>query len=302
VAPSGNPGGSTRDNDLAGVAAASPTTAWAVGRYYNGTAESTMIETLTGGVWEQESSPNPGGSTHNNFLNAVAATSATNAWAVGDYSTTNSNLLTLIVRWNGTTWSQVPSPSPSTSLNELLGVAATSANNAWAVGLYANSHNALQTLIEHWNGTAWKRMPSPDPGGSTRSNIIYAVAAGSASNAWAVGGYFNSGGANVPLAEHWTGTSWKAVPTPSIGTPAGGSLAGVTVLSGRSAWAVGSYSSGTNHTLAEHWNGASWHRTPTPDLGSFNIFSAVASAVGTVWAVGSYNVGGPSLTLALHCC
>jgi hypothetical protein len=30
-------------------------------------------------------SPNPGGSSDGNFLDAVAATSSTNAWAVGDY-------------------------------------------------------------------------------------------------------------------------------------------------------------------------------------------------------------------------
>jgi hypothetical protein len=301
VLPSGNPGGSSRDNDLAGVAATSAHTAWAVGRYDNGVADQTLIQTLVGGVWEQESSPNPGGSTRNNFLNAIAATSAKNAWAVGDYSSTGSNLLTLIAHWNGTSWSQVPSPSPSATLNELLGVAATSARNAWAVGLYANSHNSLQTLIEHWNGTSWKRVPSPNPGGSTRNNVVSAVAASSASNAWAVGGYFSSSGANVPLAEHWNGKAWKAVPTPSLGTPASGALGGVTVLSGRDAWAVGT--SGGNRTLAEHWTGSAWHRIPTPNLGSFSELSGVAaSSPATIWAVGGYNTGGPMLTLALHCC
>ena len=30
-------------------------------------------------------SPNPGGSSHGNYLSGVAATSSTNAWAVGNY-------------------------------------------------------------------------------------------------------------------------------------------------------------------------------------------------------------------------
>src|SRR2546430_11599041 len=40
---------------------------------------------------------------------------------------------TLILHWNGTTWAHVPSPNPA-SFNNLTGVTATSASNAWAVG------------------------------------------------------------------------------------------------------------------------------------------------------------------------
>ena len=40
----------------------------------------------------------------------------------------------LIVRWNGSSWQKVASPSPSSIGNVLSGVAATSAGNAWAVG------------------------------------------------------------------------------------------------------------------------------------------------------------------------
>jgi hypothetical protein len=304
VVPSSNPGGSTHNNDFAGVAAASPTTAWAVGWYSNGTADQTLIETLVGTVWEQESSPNPGGPTQGNVLNAVAATSAKNAWAVGYYSMSGPKFLTLIERWNGTTWRRVPSPSPGATESQLLGVAATSASNAWAVGYFVDSHSALQTLIEHWNGTAWKRVPSPNPGGSTHDNVVHAVAVSSASNAWAVGGYFNSVGHNEPLAEHWNGKAWKLAATPSLGsTASGGALAGVTILSGRNAWAVGTVLKGGNRTLALHWNGSRWHLVATPDLGSYNVLIGVASSgSATVWAVGDYNIGGPSLTLAIHCC
>jgi hypothetical protein len=46
-----------------------------------------------------------------------------------------------------TTWTTVPMVFATSS------VAATSASNAWAVG-YTNG----KTLIERWNGTAWKRV------------------------------------------------------------------------------------------------------------------------------------------------
>jgi len=65
---------------------------------------------------------------------------------------------------------------------------------------------AAPALIEHWNGTAWKRVPSPTP--DTPKNlpmgpkVLTSVAATSATNAWAVGYYFN-GAANQALALHW---------------------------------------------------------------------------------------------------
>jgi len=80
----------------------------------------------------------------------VAATSASNAWAVG-----NTSSGTLIVRWNGTAWKRVPSPGRAGSL--LYGVAATSARNAWAVGDTSKiNHGSSETLILRWNGTSWK--------------------------------------------------------------------------------------------------------------------------------------------------
>lgn len=78
-------------------------------------------------------------------------TSAQDAWAVGALGTLPVSK-TVIVHWNGKTWTKVPSPSPPQS--GLADVAATSADNAWAVGTYGITHP--KTLILHWNGTAWK--------------------------------------------------------------------------------------------------------------------------------------------------
>ena len=54
----------------------------------------------------------------------------------------------------------MPSPNPSAG-SVLDGVAATSAGNAWAVG--STPSLAGSTLILHWNGKAWTRVPSPKP-------------------------------------------------------------------------------------------------------------------------------------------
>ncbi|HXP19427.1 MAG TPA: hypothetical protein VN840_07260 [Streptosporangiaceae bacterium] len=59
----------------------------------------------------------------------------------------------------------------------------------------------VQTLIEHWNGKAWSHVPSPNPAGSTYSNVLDGVASSSSTNAWAVGYYFD-GAAYQTLAAH----------------------------------------------------------------------------------------------------
>jgi len=138
-----------------------------------------------GTAWKQVPSPNPGSAS--NGLNGVAVISSRRAWAVGSYSNgTTDQARTLILRWNGTAWKKVRSPNPGSAFNTLTGVAATSASNAWAVGFYDNGVGTpYRTLIVHWNGTAWKRVPSPNP--SRFADVLNGVAATSARNAWAVG-------------------------------------------------------------------------------------------------------------------
>jgi hypothetical protein len=53
---------------------------------------------------------------------------------------------------------------------------------------------AAQTLAERWNGRSWKRVPSPDPGGSANVNVFSAVGASSSANIWAVGFYDTGSG------------------------------------------------------------------------------------------------------------
>src|SRR6266550_149132 len=63
-------------------------------------------------------------------------------------------------------WSVVPSPNGSSS-SGLSGVAVVSASDIWAVGSSGNQMSGAQTLIEHWNGSSWSVMKSPNPGSSS---------------------------------------------------------------------------------------------------------------------------------------
>src|SRR2546422_923441 len=141
------------------------------------TAEVAEAAGLTGGKWSIVPSPNVGSSFDQ--LNGVTAVSASNIWAVGD-DYTNGVVQTLIEHWNGTRWQVVPSTNAGSVDDVLLGVAAVSASNIWTVGYDQRGNGAVQTLIEHWNGTSWQVIPSPNAG--SVYNILPGMAAISASN------------------------------------------------------------------------------------------------------------------------
>jgi hypothetical protein len=100
---------------------------------------------------------------------------------------------------------------------------------------------------------------------------------------WAVGS--NSDG---PLAVHFNGTNWKAVPTPTLTQPA--AFAGVAAVASNDVWAVGyqeTSSKGSDQPLIEHWDGTSWSVVSSPKLPQGGSLGAVtAISTNNVWAVG----------------
>jgi len=301
-------GPSATASALYGVAAVSATSSWAVGAATDdGVVTQTLIERWNGASWRRVFSPNPGGAPGVSSLAGVAGYSRSSAWAVGSYIT--SNIIepmfyqTLIEHWNGKAWRQTASPSPGHADSFLLGVAVSSRSSAWAVGAYEDDNGYAQTLIEQWNGTSWTQVPSPNPGGPLRSNVLYGVSAISPSNAFAVGTYVN-GRVDETLIEHWNGVRWTRVSSPNgPNRPAGSFLYSVAAVSASSAWAVGTwFGAGLDHALIERWNGRVWKRVPSPNPGGpsdTNLLSAVAARSSrSAWAAGfSEKAGSPERTL-----
>src|SRR5581483_198587 len=124
-------------------------------------------------------------------------------------------------------WTQVTSPDIGSSDNVLHSVAANSASDIWAVGHFApdSNPNITQTLVNHFDGTAWSVVPSPNVG--TLANAFYSVTVKSG-KAFAVG-YFLDDTTFTPraLIEAWDGTQWTVVSSP----PAKGVLFSVSALS-----------------------------------------------------------------------
>ena len=113
-------------------------------------ATTTQTEAAASTGWQVQPSPNVG--ITSSVLTGVAATSAIDAWAVGQYYN-GATYQTLIEHWDGTAWVVQPSPNVGNSVNVLYGVAAPSGTDAWAVGDYTvNGTSGVtghRTLIEH---------------------------------------------------------------------------------------------------------------------------------------------------------
>ena len=237
MVPSPNVG--TTYNYLNGVAAVSSNDIWAVG--VSSGPYQMLIEHWDGSEWSVVPSP-PVGGEGLSWLNAVTAISSNDVWAVGDYYNFPGDD-TLTIHWDGTEWSVVPSPNVGTGTNDLKGVSAISSNDVWAVGYYhLEPAGGYYALIEHWDGTAWSVVPSPDPNPGAHPLVLNAVAAISSNDVWAVGYYspYSTGA----LLEHWDGDEWSVAPGPEV-TVGYNILQAVAAVASDDVWAVGSSSDGT---------------------------------------------------------
>jgi hypothetical protein len=222
----------------------------AVGFYVDNTGERTLIEQWNGGSWQVISSPSAGTS---DDLYGVVALSASDIWAVGEVGGSGK-----FVHWDGTSWSIVTSHSIGVGPG-LTAITGLSSKNLWSVGEYEDPNTfTFQTLVEHWNGTKWKVVSSPNVG--TGDNDLTGVVAVSSNDIWVVG-YSCSvslcfgSGLKQTLIEHWNGSSWNIIPSPNVGSGTNVLNAVVNLPLNNSVWAVGAYtnSGGNDQTLVEFY-------------------------------------------------
>src|SRR5262249_27172376 len=244
------------------------------------------------GSWIAAPSANP--STTFAYLSGVAAVPGTNtAWAVGGaIAGDSSNVIQpLVERWDGSSWSVVPSPTVTTIGHaDLKGIAVVSAADIWAVGdtsAFVTLHS--QPVIEHWDGGSWSLIPNPTiPEGGR----LQAVTAISSTDIWAVGTRFDAQFTELGLAGHWDGLSWSVVPM-APPNPQGllQEMQGVSAVSPTDVWAVGHalpVPDGPSSSQIEHWNGMNWSLVPSPNpqSGDNQLNGVVALSAANAWAVG----------------
>jgi hypothetical protein len=228
-------------------------------------------------------------------VNGIDALSPDDAWAVGILRGVPQQVATL--HWDGTAWTTIPGANPNAGDDNVLSaVAAVAADNVWAVGYTSHTVRAQavqrdvhRTLIEHWDGTSWTAVPSPNVGKG--SNVLVSIAAAGPDDVWAVG-YTAKTKKRTTLVIHWNGASWSVVPSPSPGSKSNG-LLGVAAAAGGEVWAVGYRSSGRGyHPLRLHRLAGTWTVVgASGDARGERVLTSVSLDASGAWAAGYATVG-----------
>jgi len=203
----------THEGWLTSVSAIAPDDVWAVGSTnYVGQG---LIEHWDGTTWTQTLLQDAV------FLRSVTAINQSDVWAVGQLPHDSEGDYTYAVHFDGSSWTQVPTPSPlqrhTSDQNWLTSVTALASDDVWAAGIMRDPDYGIldRTLIEHWDGTTWTVVPSPRQGDNV-NNDFWGIVAFDPSNVWAVGSLGNDPDF-APLIEHWDGTAWTPVAPASTG-------------------------------------------------------------------------------------
>ena len=253
---------------------------WAVGVYDKVATRrrGALIERWDGKTWTPQLIPGP------IDLQAVGATSANNAWAVGNSGVGN-NAEPVILHWNGATWQTQPSPPPvgPRGFANLTAISAFSQAEAWAVGTSTRSG----TLAERWNGSTWRLYPVPSPHhfGAYLDGVVTLAP----DDAWASGNAFSARGRERALIEHWDGTAWRPVALPRPLPHHQDSLEAIAGTSPANIWAVGSFEDrGTLRGMAMHWNGITWRvlRMHSPPRQNVILNGLTVTPGSHAWATG----------------
>jgi hypothetical protein len=140
-------------------------------------------------------------------LTGVTCTNTTRCVTVGFRRGpgTVAQLSAIAEQWNGRRWSVVSTPAPAGQYPSwiLSGVSCAGANNCFAVGFAGtiafSTAAERQPLVEHWDGTQWSIMDTPNPSAPNNAELN-GVTCPNPTTCYAVGEYQSSAATNT-LAE-----------------------------------------------------------------------------------------------------
>jgi hypothetical protein len=238
---------------LRGLDVVSPTEVWVAG--YSGSAAT--VAQWKNGTWTTRYTQASTGR-HLTVFEAIAVDGSGKVWAVGwdrDYDAPGRPVSSLVVHFNGTSWTRETTPNPA-NRNTLMDVALAN-GEVFAVGVAQDTSGGgitPRSLMLRRQSTGWSSLTVPQGEAGSQDQLL-SVAAVSSTSVWSVG-YYNSpsSGLYEPLLVHWTGNGGAGILAVSHPSPAltGSALAsGVSATSAGNLWAAGYTSppSGGNATL-----------------------------------------------------
>jgi hypothetical protein len=248
--------------------------AWAAGYQNSGIDPLTMH--WDGERWSVVLTPAPASSP---ILYGLDATASDDVWAVGSFA----------LHWDGTHWTEVETADTGAISEVFYGISAVAPDDVWAVGYQLLESGDSDSLIEHWDGTAWTVVEAALPPVGEVS-VLFEVSALSPTDAWAVG-WYGDPFPSRPMVQHWDGMSWSLMQTPSY--PGGATLLGVEVIASDDAWAVGGFATleGNARPITLHWDGSSWTEFPAPNPDNVGLLTVTEVSPTQIWAAGGYSAG-----------
>jgi hypothetical protein len=237
-----------------GLDVVSPTEVWVAG--YSGSAAT--IAQWKNGTWTTRYTQASTGR-HLTVFEAIAVDAAGQVWAVGwdrDYDAPGRPVSSLVVHYNGTSWTREATPNPA-NRNTLMDVVALANGEVFAVGVAQDTSGGgitPRSLMLRRTGGTWSSLTVPK-GETGSQDQLLSVAAVSSTSVWSVGYYSSpSSGLYEPLLVHWTangGAGTLAVSHPSPALTVSALTSGVSATSAGNLWAAGYTSppSGGNATL-----------------------------------------------------
>jgi hypothetical protein len=239
-----------------------------------------------GASWTIVPTPQPGNGIGRLF--AIDAAAPNDVWATGTFGDIQGSYFSLILHWDGTSWSMATHDCHT--YGGLTGIAVVSPTDVWAVG---------DATTCHFDGKRWMLVPSPQPR-PEYYEIAYPledVSAAAPDDVWAVGARITDNGWQIAwqsIAEHWDGSQW----TLTTFVP-GTLLRGVEAVSTDDVWGVGTNSFGP---MIVHYDGSEWSTVPTPEWGrggrlagmdvvSNDLRASPIKGPGSLWAAGNYYPG-----------
>ncbi len=319
IEPSPNP----EDADVArlyAVTVLAPDDIWAVGLWractdcapFENTQEYSLVMHYDGSAWAVAPSPspvNPVGDARVSLAD-VDAVSPDLIYAAGSYNfSTILSPDTFVLRWDGSSWSQLASPGQSgfgASGYLLEAVHAVNAENVWFGGQFPGPYIGVTDPIPvamRYDGNDFEVMPLPRIPTVIAAHRVRAMDASGADDVWAVGAAGGGGVAvGVNYVARWDGSSWAHMPTPSPGF--GENLYAVAALAPDDVWAAGRYQHVVDGMVVTepmylHWDGGDWtvHEGPAfandlIALGPDDIYGVGGAAV-VHWDGESWSLAAP---------
>lgn len=232
----------------------------------------------------------------------VVADGTDDVWAAGEVGTHAK-----AQHWDGAAWTSWTLPGLPAGEQDVTasGIARIADDDVWVVGTLDNAAGAERAFSEHWDGTAWQRVPLPAVHGATTQ--LSSVSGTATGDVWAVGSSFDQQTClTIGYVLHWDGSSWSMVRAPARSAAAGRlqtfEPADVVALSADDAWLVGEAGTDRGRMLAltEHWNGHAWKVVADPSGPQLTWLNSVSgTASDDVWAVGA-RVSDIGRTLVQH--